>query len=352
MTVFGVQTWIGPDPQKYAHRIYDIGCRETRIEFRWYQIEPNPPDPITGAHNYQWSIPGGPDEHVRWCAQASLYPLPILFFPPGWAALNNDGVPTDLAAWGNFCYECAKRYGPSGTFWQENPSLPQYPITVFEIGNEPNFWNKNPTVWRGYPEQYVPIFNTAASRIRSRASESGHHLDVIIGGLGFREPHYETPGVWNPFNFLDIVQGQGISLPDAVGFHPYGWDLGPEYGAADSASTAYSNTSGRIKRMLNKLSQMGWTNGLDITEDGIPAPPKHPQYPDTPASWARYNYFHDTVVNIKNAYQGTPPVRRYCAYAWSLDTSGDNFNIASDDAVYTLQGAGVGYGNGINGYVG
>jgi hypothetical protein len=353
MTVFGVQTWIGPDPQKYAHRIYDIGCRETRVEVRWRDVEPvQVPYGTPGQYHWTTSLT---DEYIRKCASASLRPVPILYLPPGWAS-NYRGVTTDLVAWGRFCYECVKRYGPGGTFWQENPSLPQYPITLYEIGNEPNFWTyegngtypNGVPVWNGYPEEYVPIFNSAAGGIRARATELGQHIDVIIGGLGFREPGYETPGVWNPFNFLDVLQGNGISIPDAVGFHPYGWNLGPEYGAADSPASAYQNTNGRIKRMVNKLIQMGWSNvGLDITEDGIPSPPLHPQYPDV---LGRYNYFRDTVTTIKNTYQ-TPsvPVRRYCAFAWSVDNSPDNFNIALDDSAYTLLDAGNGYRDGING---
>jgi hypothetical protein len=293
------------------------------------------------------------DERVRRCVSAGLRPLAIVYLPPPWANATGRGVPTDLPAWDRFCYECVKRYGPQGTFWQENSSLTPYPVTVYEIGNEPNLWTPDNT-WRGTYTEYASMFQVAANAIRRRATEVGQHVDVIIGGLA-------AIGNGNQFSdaadYLDLIKPLIPNPPDAVGFHPYGFNQYPNP-PAPSATAAYDNTSGRLKNMVLHLSQMGWSSvGLDITEDGIPTPdyppppasPSFPQYPEspTPQGPGRYDYFRNTVINIKNTYQtSTPPVRRYSVFTWSTDPL---WNIAYDDAAYTLRDAGNGYRDGING---
>jgi hypothetical protein len=330
MTVFGVQTWIGPNPNFWAGAINQLGCTETRIDFRWRDIEP-------AQGQYDWT---SPDQYVTNCLRGPLYPTPVLYLPPAWADPNGRGVPSDLTAWGQFCYFCAERYGPGGTFWQENPSLPEYPITLYEIGNEPNFWN--PGVWTGYPEEYVTVFNVAASWIRAKGAETGNQLDVIIGGLGYVEPGSEPYGWWNPFNFLDVVQQNGITIPDAVGFHPYGFNAG------GSVTNAYGNTNTRIKSVGSHMVQMGWESvGLDITEDGLYARIDN----DFNISESdRYTYFHDTVINIKYTYQtSAPAIRRYSAYAYFGSGPWDIIDGNPGPYQYNWLPTAYGYHDGING---
>jgi hypothetical protein len=351
MTIFGVQTHVGPEPDQSA-AIYNIGCRETRVDFYWRDIE------RLAAGDFHWDVPDG---IVRKCVQAPypLRPLPILYAPPAWACTgNNRGVPDDLSlssVFASFCSQVANRYRAGGPFWQQNPSLPQLPIMAYEIWNEPNLWSPDPGptyFWHGYPEEYISIFNAAANSIRAVGSATGLHLDVLIGGLAwFDAPTPPGPpyGAWNTTQYLDVLRTKGIFVPDAVGFHPYGFNATLD----GSGNSAYSYTILRIKSMVNKLSQMGWNIGLDITEDGIPWFHKTPSggfvyYAEQPD---RYSYFRDTVNTIQQSY---PSVRRYNAFTWIANkgwTPSDhdyNFDIAQDDGVQLL-GAGEGYRDGING---
>ena len=38
-----------------------------------------------------------------------------------------------------FVKQAILRYGPRGTFWTENPTLPRKPLRTWQVWNEPNF---------------------------------------------------------------------------------------------------------------------------------------------------------------------------------------------------------------------
>jgi hypothetical protein len=373
MTVFGVQTHLGPDPADiWPPLISSIGCRETRVDFHWSWIEQgHVPYPTSGQYN--WDTPnagnGGepPDLIVSRCAQAGLYPLPVLGDPPDWAK-NSNGVITDLLAWGRFCYQCVERYRPGGTFWQAHPELqPQHPITTWEIMNEPNQMS---SVWSGSPQDYVNIYNTARSWIKARAGETGTSADVILGGLAWFDGNQQNPdGSWSygTIWYLTTLSQDGLVTPEAIGFHPYGYNE-PGVVSADgwgSGTAAYVNTIDRIKQLQNYLGST-WSSAIDITEDGIPLydfrpsppgssnPPAHfsdPAYPgyNHNGRYDRYDYFWYTLTAIQQSY---PRVRRYSAYTW-ISTKGApeyypyyNFDIVADDGAHLLT-AGEGYEDGI-----
>ena len=46
--------------------------------------------------------------------------------------------PKRVADYTAYLSALAKRYGPKGTFWSENPTVPKRPIREWQIWNEPN----------------------------------------------------------------------------------------------------------------------------------------------------------------------------------------------------------------------
>ena len=42
--------------------------------------------------------------------------------------------------WIQFAHDAAARYGPNGTFWADNPSIPYKPVTAWQVGNEPSIY--------------------------------------------------------------------------------------------------------------------------------------------------------------------------------------------------------------------
>ena len=99
-----------------------VGIGLIRQTFHWKDIETSP-----GV--YDWSLYDG---YMAATAMHGISVLPILFEPPAFRATTTARgtyPPRNYADIGVFGAAVARRYGPNGTFWAENPQLPRHPIT-------------------------------------------------------------------------------------------------------------------------------------------------------------------------------------------------------------------------------
>lgn len=192
------------------------------------------------------------DPIVAWAAGAHLRLFPVLGLG---AQLMPPAASTAMAL---YVSSFAKRYGPGGTFWLQNPRLPYLPVESYEIGNEANI-----------PLQYVqdathlhwPLANgrpnaSAYAHVYEAARTALHRVDpsgvAVVGGLA----DSGTPGV----SLVDDEQWLS-ALPrgqvDAVGFHPYTFPV--------SFSQMYSDTEG-LRQWMNTNGMQGAP--IDIDEVG------------------------------------------------------------------------------------
>ena len=82
-----------------------------------------------------------------------------------------------LSAWRGFLQEAARRYGPRGNFWLENPDLRRLPIRTWQIWNEQNapyFFGPQPD-----PRRYADLVTAASHAIHDQ--DAGAR--VILGGM-------------------------------------------------------------------------------------------------------------------------------------------------------------------------
>ena len=125
-------------------------------------------------------------------------------------------------AWSNFVKGAVARYGPNGSFWAENPTVPKRPIRTWQIWNEPNF---KYFVAKPNPAEYGQLVKLSYAALKG--VDAGAKL--VLGGMfsrpkggksttekpkrvyfasDFLEQMYETtPGIKSKFN--------GVAL------HPY-----------------------------------------------------------------------------------------------------------------------------------
>jgi hypothetical protein len=112
------------------------------------------------------------DALMRAAATHRLQVLPVLFNPPGF---HSSGPPRpsprgtfpprhpgDL---GVFAAVVARRYGPGGSFWRANPSLPADPIRAWQVWNEPSlpvYWPTGPS-----PKAYARLLAATGRAIRA-----------------------------------------------------------------------------------------------------------------------------------------------------------------------------------------
>jgi hypothetical protein len=200
------------------------GVDSIRLPVEWGGVQPTRGGPL------DWS---GVDTTVRRAANVGIEVLPFLSGAPSWAvphvfvpgtgktAKAPARLPASGAAatgWSNFVKGAVARYGPSGSFWAENPVVPKRPIRSWQIWNEENF---KYFVARTNPAEYGKLVKLSATALKS--VDPG--AKAILGGMfalpkgcrkqkanycaaEFLDAMYEkTPGIRSKF--------QGIAL------HPY-----------------------------------------------------------------------------------------------------------------------------------
>jgi hypothetical protein len=109
------------------------GVESVRVSMHWAALEPS-----RGA--YDWS---STDPLVAAAARARLQVLANLLSTPTWASKRPHAArpdiwpPRDPALAAALVRRLVERYGPRGTFWARNPSLPRMPVRWWQIWNEP-----------------------------------------------------------------------------------------------------------------------------------------------------------------------------------------------------------------------
>ena len=154
----GSNVWYDQTKQlNYMTKLRSAGVTWLREDFHWGAFEPSP-----GTWNWTYG-----DRLMRNASVTGLNILGIFAYSSSWGA---DGAtiyhpPKDPSAYANFTRRVVERYGPNGTFWQQNPTLAPRPLTAVEIWNEPwlsFFWRPNPE-----PARYAQLVRAASAAIKA-----------------------------------------------------------------------------------------------------------------------------------------------------------------------------------------
>jgi hypothetical protein len=177
---WGVSPQAAPSAEQFQ-RLRAGGVNSVRIPISWAATQP-----FNGAEtNFS-----APDQLVAGAAAAGLNVLPFVYDAPSWAVTqarvpgSGARAPKTLpvktggqrSAWSNFLQLVVGRYGPGGSFWTTNPSLPAMPIRTWQIWNEENF---KYFVVRPSPSDYGKLINVSYAAIKS--VDPGAKL--ILGGM-------------------------------------------------------------------------------------------------------------------------------------------------------------------------
>jgi hypothetical protein len=136
--------------------------------------------------------------------------------------------------------QLVKRYGPNGAFWKANPRLPQVPIRIWQIWNEPNlklFWNIKP-----YAPPYVALPKASYAAIK----KADQGAKVMMGGLPNRS--------WDALSA--IYKAGAKPYFDIAAVHPY------TYSPSDvmhivSINRRVMNRNGDQRKAIS-LTETGW----------------------------------------------------------------------------------------------
>ena len=225
-----------------------------RIHALWRDIEPNP-----GQFDFSYM-----DFVVGQAAANGIRVLPFAYGTPNWIDKDCTGlsdsqcerVPplaTDAAraAWKQFLATLAGRYGPGGSFWQENPQIPALPIREWQIWNEPS----SPTYWQPTPSsgayaQLVKLSHAAITGVDPGAR-------IVLGGL-FGTPQGDLSSKNVMWKFLGrVYRAHGIKHAfDAIALHPYSPNLeGIEFQVGKALAKLERNHDAKTEIMITEI---GW----------------------------------------------------------------------------------------------
>ncbi|HWA53844.1 MAG TPA: glycosyl hydrolase [Solirubrobacterales bacterium] len=257
-----------PPTVEQFQRLKAGGVDSVRIPIAWSGVQPF----SSAEANFSAS-----DILVAGAAAAGINVLPFVYEAPSWAvprvrvpgssAKAPKTVPVKTGAqrtaWSNFLKLVVARYGPGGSFWAANPTLPAAPIRTWQIWNEENF---KYFVARPNPADYGKLVNISYSAIKS--VDPGAKL--ILGGM-FARPgeakfKVKPPQAYYASDFLDQLYSTtpGIKKKfSGVALHPY--------------TTSYQQLTPDVEEFLSVLkANHDAGKKLWITEIGWSSEPKSP----------------------------------------------------------------------------
>jgi hypothetical protein len=245
--LFGVSPWEPPSTEEYQ-RMAAGGVSSVRLLFTLERVSPQP-------NVRDWRIY---DTLVGDAARNGIRVDPWLVYVPPWVAANRTTLPiynqTQRSAWFAFVRDAALRYGPGGSFWRQNPTIPAHPMTWWEVWNEPNineFVGLTRTLRAGEFARLLRL-----TRAGLNAASPGNR--IILGGL-YRKPKPGHGIKMTRFLSRMYKLRKGRRLFDAVGVHPY---------AARPAQVLRLTRS--VRRVMNEhgdrrkpiwITELGWTTG-------------------------------------------------------------------------------------------
>jgi hypothetical protein len=221
-----------------------IGVGLIRQTFHWNQIETSP-----GQYNFAYY-----DAYMAATASHGIAVLPILFDPPRFRAKVSRRTsatypPRHYADLGKFGAAIARRYGPNGSFWAQNPTVPRIPITAYQVWNEPNipaYWPTGPN-----PRQYARLLNATARGIHAADPSA----EIVTAGMP--DSHLSRPG--SVFSYVkSMLHSPGGRSFDTLAVNPYGKN-----------STQIVGKMQRFRSILNRahdsrahmwVTEFGWSD--------------------------------------------------------------------------------------------
>jgi polysaccharide biosynthesis protein PslG len=191
------------------------GTQSVRMSFHWSSAQPYrsfDEAPLDARLHYK-DENGVPTDYtatdalVRSATERGLRLLPVVLYAPYWASTEPGSIgapPSDPGDYARYLGALARRYGPNGSFWTENPTLPATPVRRWQVWNEPNiryYWHQP------FASGYVKLLR--ASRAELQAADPGAR--IVLGGL--------TNKCWKALG--EIYAAGGKPYFDVVAIHPY-----------------------------------------------------------------------------------------------------------------------------------
>jgi hypothetical protein len=125
------------------------------------------------------------DRLVALAARHNIELLPIVLETPAWAARvpgQAGSPPEHIGDYTAFLRSLVLRYGPKGSFWDENRDVPRRPLRAWQIWNEPHFsvyWNPAGRSRHAWAREYAALLKASKPAVES----VDRGATVVLAGL-------------------------------------------------------------------------------------------------------------------------------------------------------------------------
>jgi hypothetical protein len=298
--LFGTTVWEPPTVEEFQ-RMSMGGLSTLRLIFFPGAVEQQP-----GQRDWRLY-----DKLVGDAARGGMAVDPMLFGVPGWMNADPTTLPVHSQAqeafWFAFVRDAARRYGPGGQFWAQNPGLTPHPMRSWEVWNEPNI-----NEFTGERTQVkIREFARLLRVTRAALNAANPANRIVLGGL-YRRPQ---PGHGiRMTRFLNRLYKlrRGRSLFDAVAIHPYAARPRQILRVTQSARRVM-NAHGDGRKPI-WITELGWTTGGNYWSQSL--------YHATPEQQAiRLR----GTARLLLAHRRGLRLRRVDWHTWRDFTGGDNF---------------------------
>lgn len=259
-----------------AKEAQDLGIHNVRVDLAWYQVQPSACDGSTTKSlnfaPFDTIVKNAAEKNITLIADlyrtrvgegcdTRPFPVPGTSMYTAWEQENSSG----------YVWSVVQRYGFSGTYWAENPSVPYHPIRIWEVWNEQNHAVNNPEAKLSSlnTERYAKLLIATSSTIRNaqtnRLTGGQTYKDVdtkvLMGGL---DTYSEDTPAGTYFDQLYPKSPSGYTATelhnsfDGLSYHPYALTEGTsrvkEHIA--NAETVLSNHGDSSKTLW--ITEIGW----------------------------------------------------------------------------------------------
>jgi hypothetical protein len=179
------------------------GVESVRIVLSWEDLEPS-----QGAYQFA--------EFDRLMAAAARHRISVLASvtqSPRWISSKPDGEyrrypPRDPAPYAELMRHLVLRYGPTGSFWLQNPLLPRVPVRQWQL------WNEQSTPWNWAQGRWAPDYVNLLKQSYRAIHAADPGAKVVAGSL--------VGALTSPWNAMSKMYGAGAKgFFDQIAVHPF-----------------------------------------------------------------------------------------------------------------------------------
>jgi hypothetical protein len=243
-------------------RMVAAGVERLRVSINWGDAQPYKSwSQVPASQRSRFTDVGGvptdfgaTDQIMTAVAQHHLAFLPVVLRAPGWDASpkGNHVQPAHDRPYGRYLAALVKRYGPGGSFWSANPSIPTWPIRSWQIWNEPEL----PFYWDipNFAPSYVRLLRVAHDAIRKVDPSA----TIVLASL--------TNYAWKDLKSIYKVKGVR-RLFNAVGSNPYTSKPSGVIRILTNVRRAMDTHGDHSKSLI--ATEVGWPSALGKTQQNF-----------------------------------------------------------------------------------